>query len=75
MYILYILSCRDSILSVQFYGEILKGFFDWFHNDVVQENLLFALMEGLGVHLPVSHQQMQPLSVCVPVCPNSMWLC
>lgn len=65
----------DSILPVQFYGEIWKGFLEQFHSGVVQENLLFAFMDGHRVHLPVSHQQVQLLSVCVPVCPNSMWLC
>lgn len=45
-----------------------------FLNDMVQEDLLLAFMDEHRVHLPVHHQQTQPHSVCVPVCPNSMWL-
>jgi len=51
-----------------------KGFLHVLLNDMVQEDLFFALMDGHRVHLPVHHQQTQTPSVCVPVCPNSMWL-
>lgn len=52
-----------------------KGVLYVFLNDMVQGDLLFALMDEHGVHLPVHHQQKQPHSICVPFCPNSVWLC
>lgn len=52
-----------------------KGALHVFLNNMVQEELLFAVTDEHRVHLPVHQQQMQPHSVCVPVCPNSMWLC
>lgn len=50
-----------------------KGVLLVFLNDMVQEDLLFGLVDEHKVHLPV--HQAQPHSVWVPVCPNSMWLC
>lgn len=51
-----------------------KGVLHVFPNYMVQGDLLFGLVDEHKVDLPTHHQQTQPHSVCVPVCPYSMWL-
>lgn len=69
--------CLQEALACPFHfmGKFGKGVLHVFLNDMVQEELLFGLLDEHKVHLPVHHQQTQPHSACVPVCPYSMWLC
>lgn len=69
--------CLQEALAYAFHFMVKfgKGVLHVFPNDMVQGDLLFGLVDEHKVRLPVHHQQTQPHSVCVPVCPYSMWLC